>query len=899
MSSDVVKGKDAAYVNETHNLEFLENDFQQVLSELMGDKSLERFRHEYEKLHGALKKSHSQEKKLVKKCRELNAEIVNNASKVQTALKLSQEDQQTIASLRKEMEKAWKMVDISHEKEVHAKDTIQQLKDEITNLTVMVQRGAGISVGQETMMKEVVKARDDLLRANEENETNARLDRERIQQLHHRITELESQGQKYKRDIHEYKEQMAVRKADQDRENRRRERYDKEIKDLKAINEKRSAELNSVSTDFNRSNATIQGLEKQLTETRNTVEKYMRDNDSSHLKVQKLTEMVNDQHDRNMQLEQERQEYENEIKAKSEEITKLVSEKSVTERKLDKEKRSVLMMQQKVDDERNAKQVLQNEIKSMQGDLDRDKKNEEAQSGILKGVERDRQIQLKNVKKAEQKTKQVEDVVKTKERVNKNLEIEFSNFKQEAAKQRKLIYQLEKDRERYGIEASEQRSCYLQAVDELKLREMSLNDLQKKVHEGEGKLKQQQQLYEAVRSDRNLYSKNLIEAQDEIAEMKRKSKIMNHQIEQLKEEITAKDHALVKEHFDLQKVEKQKDQTKSELGRLRNLISSNEETITNQDSEVRKLTHMIHRMDDEALEQRKEYDQVINERDILGTQLIRRNDELALLYEKLKIQQSTLKKGEAQYQERMSDIRILRLKINDLKREVVLNKNSVGQVDELKQQVYHLQREILEEKTKVKALSEELENPMNVHRWRKLEGSDPATFEMIQKIQTLQKRLIRKTEEVVEKDLLLNEKEKLYIELKNILARQPGPEVAEQLSIYQANLKEKSVKMKALVSELNMYQAQVHDYKYEIERQQRENQDLKRKYYQRKLKDKMGTQNADTMPSVKLGNSPAKSSNLSAGGTNIVLNSKNAELQRNLAQASQPRFLGGGFNLNQ
>lgn len=53
-----------------------------------------------------------------------------------------------------------------------------------------------------------------------------------------------------------------------------------------------------------------------------------------------------------------------------------------------------------------------------------------------------------------------------------------------------------------------------------------------------------------------------------------------------------------------------------------------------------------------------------------------------------------------------------------------------------------------QEKAKVKALSEELENPMNVHRWRKLEGSDPTTFEMIQKIHTLQKRLISKTEEV-------------------------------------------------------------------------------------------------------------------------------------------------------
>ena len=50
----------------------------------------------------------------------------------------------------------------------------------------------------------------------------------------------------------------------------------------------------------------------------------------------------------------------------------------------------------------------------------------------------------------------------------------------------------------------------------------------------------------------------------------------------------------------------------------------------------------IRRMDDEALSQRKEYDQVINERDILGTQLIRRNDELALLYEKVRDEQDEM-----------------------------------------------------------------------------------------------------------------------------------------------------------------------------------------------------------------------------------------------------------------
>lgn len=50
--------------------------------------------------------------------------------------------------------------------------------------------------------------------------------------------------------------------------------------------------------------------------------------------------------------------------------------------------------------------------------------------------------------------------------------------------------------------------------------------------------------------------------------------------------------------------------------------------------------------------------------------------------------------------------------------------------------------------------------------------------------------------QVVEKELLIQEKEKLYMELKDILKRQPGPEVAEQLQIYQQTLKEKTKQMK-------------------------------------------------------------------------------------------------------
>lgn len=144
-------------------------------------------------------------------------------------------------------------------------------------------------------------------------------------------------------------------------------------------------------------------------------------------------------------------------------------------------------------------------------------------------------------------------------------------------------------------------------------------------------MKQQQNLYEAVRSDRNLYSKNLIEAQDEIAELRRKFKIMTHQIDQLKEEIQQKDQALAREHFDHSKVQKENEKHRAEVERLKIEISETNLVVKAQANEIGKLKYIIAEAEAERQKQRKDYEMVINERDILGTQLIKRNDELALL----------------------------------------------------------------------------------------------------------------------------------------------------------------------------------------------------------------------------------------------------------------------------
>ena len=88
---------------------------------------------------------------------------------------------------------------------------------------------------------------------------------------------------------------------------------------------------------------------------------------------------------------------------------------------------------------------------------------------------------------------------------------------------------------------------------------------------------------------------------------------------------------------------------------------------------------------------------------------------------------------------------------------------------------------------------------------------------MNEKIKTLQKRLIFKTEQVVEKEVIVHQKDKQIEEIREIMKRQPGLKVAEKLSMMQRSLNVKTKKMKELAAQINMYQAKTNEFKYEIE----------------------------------------------------------------------------------
>merc|ERR1712072_1449604 len=81
--------------------------------------------------------------------------------------------------------------------------------------------------------------------------------------------------------------------------------------------------------------------------------------------------------------------------------------------------------------------------------------------------------------------------------------------------------------------------------------------------------------------------------------------------------------------------------------------------------------------------------------------------------------------------------------------------------------------------------------------------------------------------------------EKLYLEMRNLLQKQPGPEIVEELAKQQQSLKERTKAMKSMAAELNMYHAQLNDYKDEIERLTKELQDTKRRYFEQRRREQL------------------------------------------------------------
>lgn len=189
-----------------------------------------------------------------------------------------------------------------------------------------------------------------------------------------------------------------------------------------------------------------------------------------------------------------------------------------------------------------------------------------------------------------------------------------------------------------------------------------------------------------------------------------------------------------------------------------------------------------------------------NEKDFIGSQIIRRNDEIAMLSEKLEVTQLALDRGESQYDDRMQDIRVLQVESNNLKCTVDVMKANAVKMEKCKNEMAVLRRELEQTKCENAKLLEALENPINIHRWRLLEGQDPRRMELIRKVQMLQKRILNQSAVIADKERALNSNGR-YNPYRMSLADTRLASMNDKLNKTRMTLNRSTRRLKSLVAE--------------------------------------------------------------------------------------------------
>jgi len=522
-----------------------------------------------------------------------------------------------------EIERAWKMVEASHEKEQRAKETIHNLKVEIGSLSKLVEQGAGMSINQENMVNNLVQTKNELLKHRDMLQGQVAQLTSQNQTLSAKVDVLTAERETEGHELHGLKEQLVARKAELERELRKKEKLDQDLKESRAQLDARAEDIKARQVDISKKEEALRKVNGKLREETRERDRLEAKMSQIEEEVRVITKSHTDELAQKKKYMKENEDTKAMILTLDQDLKEVVQSKEKIQRqteKLLKDKGSRDIERMELEKSRNA---LKAQVVALQARVQKLTRQEEADAKAIIDMLHERDILNKNSVKADERTKEQMDLVKRHGAQANNLTREVQRWKAALRETLKRENELRKQNEKYNAELSLASGRFIHTLEELKARDAKHAELKNSVADVKQKLSQQKNLYEAVKTDRNLYSKNCLESNDEIAEMKRKFRSMSHQIEALKEEIKEKDQLLIKEHFEKNKVKKSSEAISDNLKKANKRMSALQTLTDNQKQEVKRLESSIQEAEQEQQNQRKEFDQVTSERNILGTQLIR------------------------------------------------------------------------------------------------------------------------------------------------------------------------------------------------------------------------------------------------------------------------------------
>lgn len=612
---------------------------------------------------------------------------------------------------------------------------------------------------------------------------------------------------------------------------------DMELKKIREISEKHKKDFDEKEKECKKTNeeldkriSDLEALKKKNDQLSNDIKKMEIDYENSLKKIEKIN------NEKKIIIDRERK--------ANEHIKKMEEEKEAYKKKADQNENDVKERNRKIDQVNKIIGEKNNEIENLKGDLTTAQKDISNKKKEIEDYKQQAAKEARRKENAEAALKKQLNEFDKKDieyrKLSESYKISMTNLeknKQQLNVLDKNYRDLERARNKTTEENTKLKNKIDHLLEDIKLGDNRVQELQKKVVECEKKLKMQREVYDSARREKNLYFKNLIETQDDLVERQNLLQFNKKEIENLKSDLKKKDDYIVDIKGKNSKFEKSLKIKEIDNNKLHTELDAKTKMCQAQEKEMEKLKINVEETAKNYSKLENEYKKTIIDRDNLSSQLIRRNDEVSILHEKIMILTTDMSKLEKTIQEKEDLLNNQLRAIQNLSRELKINQKFKEKSEAYARELININKELLREKNLNKALTEEVESSEKLfHRWRKLEGIDPDSLELHYKISLLQKRLIGKTEECVEKEITIQDLTKELANCKKLANKKPLFEIEESIKKYKQELSKQYDRMKSIIAELNMYRNQVEEYKTDNNRIKKENVDLQNKYHELKIR---------------------------------------------------------------
>ena len=460
---------------------------------------------------------------------------------------------------------------------------------------------------------------------------------------------------------------------------------------------------------------------------------------------------------------------------------------------------------------------IENQIKQIRTECEKTMKNYEElkkesakQEEIKEDLDNEIKIFLAKVTNKDIATAKIKLALNNYRKEIAQYETELVSHKKEEFINNENIKKLTIVKEKMARTAAQATQQAKERKEELKILQLTILDLSKKHQEAKYRLDSFITMYENVKNERNKYVNMIKNCAQALAENKEKIKILQNEVEILRNEVLENDQKLRDKQHKLKREVFEYDKQGKEISQLKESYNEKIELTIQQSKELANFDKILQEIHRDVKNFTRKYEEACESRNYMGIQLIDRNDELCILYEKANIQENVLKNGEAEIKAKEEEIRMLSIKLSERQRELELIQKKAPEVPVLAEKVVSLKTELEEEKVRVRELSEKVENPeANPGRIREIETYVPDVEFLEAKIHVLEERLNLKKENLLEKELVLEEITNLSEKLRKqaLEGRKGTLELAEKINDFRAKTTELSRKMLSTVAEVAMYQA--------------------------------------------------------------------------------------------